>query len=232
MDTIKRTFDKHYQSARIEQVKDLLETSRKPLYESQLLKRAFDGIKIIDCSPLLLYQHHFVLYNILYKLQEQYNQTGRYLHIHFMRTGIFTYPEAGKCRHFDDNLLTFCSDSVNGNDNLCARHLDQSGADSLDTVSIRWFYLDPTNYDRLDEESAEAFLSGSFKMLTEYRTIQESYDVLDMPRGSDLTSVKKRFKYLAKIHHPDKGAENHEEFARINSAYQILLRTLALNSGF
>lgn len=57
------------------------------------------------------------------------------------------------------------------------------------------------------------------------------YDILDINRGATLSEVKKAYKKLALIHHPDKHAnapdderlEQQEIFKRISQAYEVLL---------
>jgi len=53
----------------------------------------------------------------------------------------------------------------------------------------------------------------------------EYYEILEINQNADKKEIKKAFKKLAKIHHPDRNTNNpnaEEEFKRINEAYQVL----------
>ena len=85
-----------FEKANIIDLKNYLLKMKKPCYESDLLKISFNNIKITDLTPLDLYQHHFVLFNILYNFQNELTKENKYLYIHFMRTYLLEYPEKGK----------------------------------------------------------------------------------------------------------------------------------------
>jgi DnaJ-class molecular chaperone len=50
---------------------------------------------------------------------------------------------------------------------------------------------------------------------------QNCYEILGVERGASLDDIKKKYKLLAKQHHPDKGGDA-DEFKRIASAYETL----------
>lgn len=53
----------------------------------------------------------------------------------------------------------------------------------------------------------------------------EYYEILEINQNADKQEIKKAFKRLAKIHHPDRNRDNpnaEEEFKKINEAYQVL----------
>ncbi len=53
----------------------------------------------------------------------------------------------------------------------------------------------------------------------------EYYEILEINQNADKSEIKKAFKKLAKLHHPDRNTNNpnaEEEFKKINEAYQVL----------
>ena len=207
-------------------VKEYLRNLQDPCYESHLFKIAFPEIEILHVHPLTLYQNHFLLFHLLYQLQDEFYKEGKYLFIHVMRTVLLPYPEPEKCRFFDEHLARFCTVSCVAGKDYCAFHADQIGETTLDTLSTKYFYADKTNFYRLDEETAVAFLNGTWEILTHYETYQHCFSVLGLSETGDLTLIKKAFKRLAKQYHPDRGGQSHEKFTEINNAYQLLLRVI------
>lgn len=51
-----------------------------------------------------------------------------------------------------------------------------------------------------------------------------NYDVLKIPYGSSKDEVKKAFRKLAHIHHPDKPGGDEKKFKEINRAYTDLMK--------
>jgi DnaJ-class molecular chaperone len=53
--------------------------------------------------------------------------------------------------------------------------------------------------------------------------MKDYYIVLGVGRGATVEEIKKAFRKLAHIHHPDKGGDV-EKFKEINEAYQYLMK--------
>lgn len=198
----------------------------RPCYESQLLEVAFPGLEVLSCSALTLYRSHFLLFHELYRLQEMMGREGIYLHIHCMRILPVPYPEPGRCRHFEEPLMRFCAAVCAAGESLCDLHRRQCPDGQLDALSARWFYLDADNFFQLDEDSAEAFLSGAWEILHHHRDLRRAYQTLGLPETVDLAAVKTRFRELARLYHPDLGAVEAGRFIEINRAYTLLMRVL------
>ncbi|MEE4357147.1 MAG: DnaJ domain-containing protein [Desulfococcaceae bacterium] len=209
-----------------ENIRQYLCRLRAPCYESGLLRTAFPDLRILNASPLALYRSHFLLFHLLYRMQEDFYAEDKYLHIHFMRTFLAAYPEAGKCRFYDAHSGRFCKARSAGGECYCEFHLRKTGEHALDELSAKYFYLDEENFYHLDEESAAAFMDGTWELLSRFRDYEESLKILGIRGTPDTDTVKKKFRELAKIYHPDKGARNHEKFNRINRAYRLLLRII------
>ena len=52
---------------------------------------------------------------------------------------------------------------------------------------------------------------------------QDLYEILDLPKDCSEDEIKKKYKKLAFVHHPDRGG-NPEEFKKITEAYNFLLQ--------
>jgi hypothetical protein len=198
-----------------------------PCYESRLLRRAFPDLTIGRADSLTLYRHHFILFHLLYRLKETFHREGKHLFVHFMRTFLTDYPESGHCRFYHPHDGRFCHDPAEEGD-YCRFHHEKVDQTGLALLSERYFYLDKTNFHALDAETIDAFMNGTWEMLTHYDDYRRSVDALDLPASADIPMVKKRFRRLAKQYHPDLGTGPPERFHEINRAYQVLMRLLPL----
>ena len=197
-----------------------------PCFESELLSAAFQKFGIMQASALELYQHHFLLFHMLYVLQNEFRQEGRYLHIHFMRTMLLSYPCADECRHYLADPGVFCKEPVIAGRELCHHHLEIVGEHALEHLSERWFYLDESNFFSFDAESAEAFINGAWQLLKNSGEFDQSLAALELPRSPTLPMVRQAFRRLAKKFHPDVGGDDKDKFFRINRAYRFLMQVL------
>src|SRR4029078_2178512 len=56
-------------------------------------------------------------------------------------------------------------------------------------------------------------------------TMRNPYDVLGVPKAASEADIKKAFRKQAKIHHPDRNADDpkaKDKFAELNTAYEII----------
>lgn len=213
------------------QLKQFLLALHAPCYESELLRIAFPAMDISRADSLTLYQNHFLLFHALYRLQEEFYRDGKYLFIHFMRTIVAPYPDVGQCRYFEEYLGRFCQSVCPAGQVYCEFHAQLVGDAALEELSLRYFYLDPQNFYKLDAQTATNFINGTWEILTHYDAYQKSFAILGIAETSDLKQIKKRFKQLAKQYHPDRGGASHEKFHEINNAYQLLLHIHAVMSS-
>ena len=213
-------------------LKDYLQSLKSPCYESELFKLAFPKVPISGTDPLEVYQNHFLLFHMLYQFQTELYQENKYLHIHFMRTFLADYPAAGMCRFYDEFAGRFCGEGSREDDNYCTYHLEIVGESEVEELSARYFYLDKENFYRLNRETAEAFIRGTWETLKYYNDYKESFRILDLPESADIDMIKKKFRALAKVYHPDLGAESHEKFNEINRAYRLLVQLKAFKPVF
>jgi hypothetical protein len=206
-----------------EELKAYLSSLQASCYESNLLQIAFPKMDIALADPLILYQNHFLLFHVLYQLQDEFMRAGQYLYIHFMRTSLTPYPSAGKCRFFEETLGQFCQARCQDSQSYCAFHARMLGETALEELSIKYFYLDAQNFYKLNADTAMAFINGTWEILAHYDAYKRSFEILGLPENADLKLIKKKFKQLAKLYHPDLGASSHDKFQEINNAYQLLV---------
>lgn len=220
-------FDKLLVTIDRDELKSYLLSLRTPCYESSIMKIAFPDFGIAGADPLSLYRKHFVLFHMLYLLQDEFHSENKYLFIHFMRTFLADYPLPGKCRHYDEHAGGFCGADCAGNH--CDFHSERTGDNELGELSDRYFYLDGKNFHKLDENTAGAFMEGTWELLAHYGDFKKSFAVLDLPESADVNMVKRKFRILAKKYHPDHGEKSHEKFNEINGAYRLLMKMLPKN---
>ncbi|MBN2546799.1 MAG: DnaJ domain-containing protein [Spirochaetes bacterium] len=229
-------FDDKIKQLDIKKLKKFLLELRGPCFESELLKVIFHNINIMSLDSLTLYQSHFMLFYLLYNLQNEFYKENKYLHIHFMRTFLAEYPDKNKCRFYNEYLGNFCNDKCQNDDIYCNFHLKKMGQSNLENLSSKYFYLDKSNYYKIDKDNAEELINGAWEVLANYEDYKKSFQILDLPETADLSMIKKRYKYLAKKYHPDCiNFESPEinldkKFNEINNAYRYLLKILELKN--
>ena len=54
--------------------------------------------------------------------------------------------------------------------------------------------------------------------------LPQAYQILGIPYGSDSSTVRRQWRRLARIHHPDRGGSA-TDFCRIIEAYQFIVNT-------
>ena len=210
----------------IKALKELIENDT--VYESKMIKAAFSDADIIKMPAIELYRLHFALFHILYTLQNEYVSDGKYLHVHFMGTGVFDYP-SDTCAYFDEKTMSFCGHPVSVGQAHCTIHTEQLGDDKLESLSLKYFYLDKSNYDKLDSVTAESLLSGAWEVLSAEFSLNDAYLALGLHGHENAKTVKMKFRELCKEHHPDQGGDR-DEFMNVNRAYRMIVKWLENSS--
>lgn len=219
-------FEENLKRINVEKLKEFLSGLKTPCYETELMRASFQNKDALRCDSLELYQNHFTLFYVLYKLQEEYYKKNKYLNVHFMRTFLQDYPESSKCRFYDEHTGLFCRAGVLDTSGYCSFHNNIIGEYEIEQLSTKYFYYDIENYSKLDKDTAEQFINGTWEILTNYNKIKESFQALELPESYDLEIIKKQFRILAKKYHPDLGESTHKKFNDINRAYRFLMQTI------
>lgn len=220
---IMQTFKEILNTADKEAVHKCITESKDSLMESAILRKCFPKLNLFDASPIMIYRCHFVLFHILYSMQNIFYEDGRYLYIHFMRTGLHDIPKDGHCRYFDEELLMFCCLPSKEKMPSCKNHEKYFDDCAVSILSDKFFYMDESNFDLLDDETAGKFMDGAFELLRNGDKVAESYDILGLKYGENIENVKKAFREQAKKCHPDlNGVDDTEKFIRLNKAFRFL----------
>ena len=210
-------------------IREFLETQTRPVYESTLLWKIYPKYKN-KSSSLDTYQYHFAIMRLLYELQDELAKEDIYLHVHFMRIKMLPYPKKGFCREYSEEFGCFCnSPTESAQSPYCSFHAQRKDEDILEPLSVKYFYLSDKNYDAINAENADAFLSGTWELMYHYDEYINAVQTLELPERCDMTMVRQNYRKLAKKHHPDlNNGVASQEFLKINDAYQVLKKILPL----
>jgi len=128
-------------------------------------------------DPLLLFQHHFILMHVCYRLQEQWWQAKRcLLDIGPLRIAIRPIGEGA------------------------SQQLSS-------TASLRHYYLDGNNLSRETSASVQDLLDGFWKRLLGEEQRPQALAELGLEESADQQAIRSRYRQLANEHHPDKGGD-------------------------
>jgi len=137
-------FQEYYEAINPNEVENYLRAQTRPVWESELLHNLFPELNLVTGKAIEMYRWHFVLYNHLFKLQQDLLKQETYLHIHFMNLFIIDFPKGNKCRHYYSDSASFCEQATTSKQTqLCPFHLQKADENSLDKLSESYFYLDP-----------------------------------------------------------------------------------------
>lgn len=168
-----------------------------------LVKRFPEGIKEYDLLMLLkaeqpkeaqvplfdslvLFQQHFLLFHALYQLDEQ-------LHC----------DNAGQLIIEALNIQWLPFKDVNNNQpgySSCEQKTDLEVGDPL-----RTYYLDISNLEDTSSEDVDNLLASFWISMNDESEKVNALTVLELVEPCDLTMIKKRYRQLLAVYHPDKG---------------------------
>ncbi len=152
-------------------------------------------------SQLALFKKHFMVMNALYQLQQEFVDQGNSL----------------KISPLDISLTP-----------LSIQNNDQQNRDLIDAKesSLAPFYLDWSHFYSATTDSVDQLLTQFWQKYCAYNEQEGAYRVLNLPVGSDRSTIEGRYRQLASKHHPDKGG-CHEDFIEIRKAYEQLMKVVA-----
>lgn len=128
-------------------------------------------------DPLLLFQHHFILMHVLYRLQQQWWHANRCL--------------------LDIGPLRIAMCPIGDGSSQQLRH----------DASLRDYYLDANNLSRETSTSVQDLLDGFWKRLVGEEHRPQALAELGLDDGADHHTIRTRYRQLANEHHPDKGGD-------------------------
>jgi len=138
-----------------------------------------------------------------------------------MRISLSPLPPEGKCRFFEEHQGIFCLEEAPSG-SYCPHHNNQVEEAALEDLSLKYFYLDESNFDAITRETAESFIRGAWEALANIETIEEYRKLFGLPQEFNRQMVKNKFRKLTKGCHPDLNPQGEEEFKKINKAYRAL----------
>lgn len=212
----------------------IISAKKQPVVETDLLRFFFPDYSEAIASGVYLdtFKMHFVLYHYLHKLRRKLitEKSKYYIHIKYIYIYILKFPEKGLCRFFNEELESFCKESVINNSESDSCYCDfhsnkeKEKSYSIDFSDIGNYYLDFDNYYKMDEDGLEKTLNGVFKYVKSKSKIEESLDILSVNLDTSFDRIHERYIYLSKKYHPDinREANSNEKYSKINSAYQVI----------
>jgi len=145
---------------------------------------------------LNLFKTHFVLFNGLFRLQQLLAEEGnRYLEIGVMNIRL--------------------RESIEGGDE---KSLDNGGS-----AKLAAYYLDMMNLDEMTRDGVDEMISTFWASFNGEPERKKALTVLGLEEGISFSEVRKRYRKLARDHHPDRGGDK-ERLQEINDAMEILKR--------
>lgn len=161
----------------------------------------FEGVNLSD--SLAMFQTHFVLFNALYTLNDDWQRNGEAgLDIHTLK--IIRRSQSAKVSH--------------------------SGSTQLESDDpLRAYYLDWSNLKDSDRDGVEKLLNGFWERFvgSGYTDddVNKARSILELDEGMPLTAtgLKRQYRKLLQTHHPDKGGST-EASQQITEAYRVLSR--------
>ncbi|WP_208379519.1 DNA-J related domain-containing protein [Psychromonas algicola] len=177
---------------------DLLKLLQEQLPENERVTR-FDN--------LVLFQQHFLLFHALYKLNDQLHadQAGQLL---IGALNIQWLP------HTTDN-----------NVNSLVGHIP---FDLVKSDPLREYYLDIKNLQDTSSEDVDNLLASFWMNLDDDEEKASALALFELNEPCDLVMIKKRYRELLSVHHPDKGGCV-EMTQSLNDAMAVLKRCYTCN---
>lgn len=170
-------------------------------------------------NDLSLFQTHFIVYNALFRLRD-IGLEHKIFDLDILATKI---SKLDISKHKTQNLTN-------------AINTDLTSSNAPETKKLREYYLNWDNFHSTNEDDVNDLLTSFWdKMSNRFShsynnhgqiidedQIDEALYTLGLTSLSDQTNLKKHYKKLCVIHHPDKGGEP-KDFQRILLAYQLLV---------
>lgn len=191
-------FEEHAPEQLYEPIVEVLERAPEGLTEHELLhaltEQGFLGFDpALLGEELLLFQTHFFLFHVLYRLRDVLREQQRY------------------------ELAIFCLEIRL----WPCRSLNAQSEELVEADPLREYYLNLRNLQETDAVEVRRMLEGFYSRLEAYEQRLTAYQTLGLNEGAGLAAVRRRYKSLVKKYHPDHGGDR-EKFQEVKQAMQIL----------
>ena len=149
----------------------------------------------LDDPAMTLFTGHFLVMNALYSLQRDLLSEQLFLSISALENRL--YPVCGQ--------------------------LQGSGQLQVDTAdaALSAYYLDWSNLDTMSAAGVDKLLNSFWERFVAEDQEGEALQTLGLEAGADWTNIRRSYRRLAAVHHPDKGGDA-RVFVRIREAYETL----------
>jgi DnaJ-domain-containing protein 1 len=184
----------------LDAIRCILESSDKPFKEYDLIQTLNQqgwSFQTSAVDSLELFATHFVIYNALYHLQEEY-WPERFLEISALSIVL--------CGNKSDK------EPIAGSSLPSAFQND---------AKLRDYYLDSANLESASVDSVNQLLTDFWERYIADGDAAQAYKVLSLEPPVRITDLKKTYRALAMEHHPDRGGDK-QRFQEINWAFGVL----------
>jgi DnaJ-like protein len=187
------------QAVNASDILSIIKSHPEGLKEYDLLMAMYEPLPLDErpniSDSLTLFQQHFWLFHILYRLQD---------HQHFLQQG-----------HLQIDPLKIQW--------LPYSHQSASRQDLTIDDPLRRYYLDLDNLKTTQREDVDTLLSSFWLRIVDDSDKQAALDCLGLPADTDYKTIKQRYRKLLSDAHPDRGG-SHEEAQALNKAMEYLKR--------
>ena len=161
-------------------------------------------------QPLHLFQAHFMLFHLLYRLQNKWFQAGLgILHIHSLKIEFEPFEKA-------ENLP---KSPAPGSKSIQLEHFDPLKAYYLDFSA--YYQTQTEEVQQLLESFWHAFARQSISTSTNQMSYQQALSLFELSPPFSPQQLKQRYRQLRQATHPDRGGSA-ETFQKVQTAYQCL----------
>lgn len=144
-------------------------------------------------ATVALFQKHFVIMHVLYRLQDDFALRGQTLHIDPLSIEV-----------------------------LSQAHVRESGeVDQSPSAPLRRYYLDMDNFCETGEEDILTLLAGFWGRYQAWENADDAYTVLGLEVTASWSEIQAAYRRQIRYAHPDKGGDA-TRFREIFEAYQSL----------
>jgi DnaJ-domain-containing protein 1 len=180
----------------------LLETNVEPVSEYQLLRLLKDrgwNLPISASDSLALFTSHFLLFNALYVLQDEYWCELRYLEISALKIVLHKAITSNEINRSSTSLLYH------------------------NAHPLRSYYLNLSECELVTRDSLNNLLDQFWGRYFINDERAEALAFFSLPTTASYSEIKKTYRRLAMHSHPDRGGDVHS-FQSLNHAFDVLQR--------
>lgn len=200
----------------IEPIQAVLDIASEPVSEYDLIQilQSQGWLDSIEAgNPLSLYTVHFLVYNALYQLNARYKLAKEPKHVRISALAI-ELVEVGNGAASEkgaDDVVAYAQDSQSEVEGLVA------------------FYLDWSNIDDATKDSVNDLLNTFWQKYVADDDYAQALAILGATAENSYAEIKKRYRQLAMLHHPDRGGEE-SIFLEVQRAFSLVQRRVG-NKG-